>query len=87
MGEGDPRAAVQPGGQHLGRCVLPAGQAAQWLRRCCGWKWFTQRPSSCRGREAVGDRIELYRPLLVDPKEARKQRADKAKRFYRKERR
>ncbi|MFD2645667.1 RnfH family protein [Pseudomonas japonica] len=57
------------------------------MRRCCGWKWFTQRPSSCRGREAVGDRIELYRPLLVDPKEARKQRADKAKRFYRKERR
>ncbi|MEZ5538768.1 MAG: RnfH family protein [Pseudomonadales bacterium] len=26
-----------------------------------------------------GDRIELYRPLLLDPKEARRQRAAKAK--------
>lgn len=25
-----------------------------------------------------GDRVELYRPLLADPKEARKQRAQKA---------
>ncbi|MDU9391311.1 RnfH family protein [Pseudomonas sp. zfem002] len=43
--------------------------------------------SGCRGCEAVGDRIERYRPLLVDPKEARKQRADKVKRFCNKERR
>ena len=35
----------------------------------------------------AGDRIELYRPLLVDPKEVRRQRADKAKRLYKKERR
>ena len=26
-----------------------------------------------------GDRIEVYRPLLVDPKEVRKKRAEKAK--------
>ncbi|AOE49272.1 RnfH family protein [Kangiella sediminilitoris] len=26
-----------------------------------------------------GDRIEIYRPLLIDPKEVRKQRAEKAK--------
>lgn len=26
-----------------------------------------------------GDRIEIYRPLLADPKEVRKRRADKAK--------
>lgn len=26
-----------------------------------------------------GDRVELYRPLLLDPKEARRQRAAKAK--------
>ena len=26
-----------------------------------------------------GDRVEIYRPLLVDPKEVRKQRAAKAK--------
>lgn len=29
---------------------------------------------------AAGDRVELYRPLLLDPKEARRQRAEKAKR-------
>jgi len=27
-----------------------------------------------------GDRVEVYRPLLADPKEVRKQRADKARR-------
>ena len=27
-----------------------------------------------------GDRVELYRPLLLDPKEARRQRAEKARR-------
>lgn len=26
-----------------------------------------------------GDRIEIYRPLIADPKEARRQRAEKAK--------
>lgn len=26
-----------------------------------------------------GDRVEVYRPLLIDPKEARKQRASQAK--------
>ncbi|SDZ99784.1 RnfH family protein [Microbulbifer marinus] len=28
-----------------------------------------------------GDRVEVYRPLIADPKEARKQRAEKAKRL------
>lgn len=28
---------------------------------------------------ANGDRLEVYRPLLLDPKEARRQRADKAR--------
>lgn len=28
---------------------------------------------------AEGDRVELYRPLIVDPKEMRKQRAEQAK--------
>lgn len=26
-----------------------------------------------------GERVEIYRPLIADPKEARRQRADKAK--------
>jgi uncharacterized protein len=28
---------------------------------------------------AEGDRVELYRPLIADPKEMRKQRAEQAK--------
>jgi hypothetical protein len=28
-----------------------------------------------------GDRVEVYRPLIADPKEARKQRAEKARRM------
>lgn len=28
-----------------------------------------------------GDRVEVYRPLIADPKEARKQRAEKARRL------
>lgn len=35
-------------------------------------------PSEYQVRE--GDRIEIYRPLLVDPKEVRRQRAEEAKR-------
>ncbi|MFK8329602.1 RnfH family protein [Pseudomonas sp. BJa5] len=34
-----------------------------------------------------GDRIELYRPLLVDPKEVRKQRAAKVARVFKKAKR
>lgn len=30
-----------------------------------------------------GDRVEVYRPLIIDPKAARRQRADKAKRAKR----
>ncbi|MBM3108633.1 MULTISPECIES: RnfH family protein [Pseudomonas] len=35
----------------------------------------------------AGDRIELYRPLLIDPKEVRKQRADKVARVFKKAKR
>ncbi|MDD1012516.1 RnfH family protein [Pseudomonas rubra] len=35
----------------------------------------------------AGDRIEIYRPLLADPKEVRKQRAAKVARVFKKARR
>ena len=35
----------------------------------------------------AGDRVELYRPLLADPKEARKQRAAKVARVFKKAKR
>lgn len=34
-------------------------------------------PATCKLR--AGDRVEIYRPLVIDPKEVRKQRAAKAK--------
>lgn len=36
---------------------------------------------TCKLNQAVkdGDRIEIYRPLIADPKEARRRRAEKAK--------
>ncbi|RWU23923.1 RnfH family protein [Pseudomonas alkylphenolica] len=34
-----------------------------------------------------GDRIEVYRPLMIDPKEVRKQRADKVARVFKKAKR
>ena len=36
---------------------------------------------SCKLHQVVkdGDRIEIYRPLIADPKEARRRRAEKAK--------
>lgn len=30
----------------------------------------------------AGDRVEIYRPLLIDPKQARRQRAHKQKQTY-----
>lgn len=35
----------------------------------------------------AGDRVEIYRPLLIDPKEARKARADKVRKPVKKLRR
>jgi putative ubiquitin-RnfH superfamily antitoxin RatB of RatAB toxin-antitoxin module len=35
------------------------------------------RPVSLEHRVRTGDRIEIYRPLKIDPKERRRRRADK----------
>jgi hypothetical protein len=37
------------------------------------------RPSTLDARLLDGDRVEIYRPLLVDPKELRRQRAERTK--------
>ncbi|WP_462151196.1 RnfH family protein [Pseudoalteromonas xiamenensis] len=36
---------------------------------------------TCKGHQVVreGDRVEIYRPLIADPKAARRNRAEKAK--------
>jgi len=65
-----------------GTTVIDAVQASGILRQCpadftpAGYGIFGRRVTAdAQLRE--GDRIELYRPLLVDPKEARRRRAKK----------
>ncbi|TWI52443.1 hypothetical protein IQ22_03588 [Pseudomonas duriflava] len=41
---------------------------------------FGKRVADPEGQKVeAGDRIELYRPLIIDPKDARKRRAESAK--------
>lgn len=37
------------------------------------------RPATLDARLNDGDRVEIYRPLLIDPKELRRQRAERTK--------
>ncbi|TCV92186.1 RnfH family protein [Biostraticola tofi] len=37
------------------------------------------RPAKLEDQVNDGDRVEIYRPLLVDPKELRRQRAERTK--------
>ncbi|WP_410013964.1 RnfH family protein [Sodalis sp. C49] len=37
------------------------------------------RPAKLSDRLNDGDRVEIYRPLLIDPKELRRQRAERTK--------
>lgn len=37
------------------------------------------RPAKLNDELHEGDRVEIYRPLIADPKELRRQRAEKAK--------
>ena len=65
---------------------LPAGATVRDALAVCG---FQLEPTQSVGvfgkrvpldqRLAPGDRVEIYRPLLIDPKEARRQRAARKK--------
>lgn len=58
------------------RAVCPALQSAE--PPAVGvWSKVVTEPSAYILQE--GDRVEIYRPLIIDPKEARKARAEKAK--------
>lgn len=74
-----------PGGMLQQRVVLPAGTTLGQALLASGWFeeaevtsalrtgiWGKQRPLDTPLRD--GDRVEVYRPLTVDPKEARRQR-------------
>lgn len=83
-------AYAEPRRQFLRRIEVPAAATvadailASGVERECGidasalgvgvWS----RPAARDARLRDGDRVELYRPLRVDPKEARRRRAERA---------
>jgi hypothetical protein len=71
--------AVLPAGTSLGRALAEAGLDALWpelnLAGCEVRVWGQLVPEATRLTE--GDRIEFLRPLVADPKDARRRRARK----------
>jgi len=80
-----------PEKQYLLKVTLKAGATVEDAIRSCGLLALrteidlTQnkvgiysRPVKLQDRVQDGDRVEIYRPLIADPKELRRQRAEKA---------
>ncbi|WP_085677196.1 MULTISPECIES: RnfH family protein [unclassified Pseudomonas] len=80
--------------QWLLACEVPDGASVREALRLCGIAAqvggldVEQCPVGIFGKQVAdahervveeGDRLEIYRPLLLDPKEARRQRAAQAK--------
>jgi uncharacterized protein len=66
-------------GAHIASVILPAGSRVQDALRACG---VAADAVGIFGRRVTldaplndGDRVEIYRPLGMDPKEARRRRA------------
>jgi len=65
------------------RLELPAGATVGDALAACGFEGLTESPATAiHGVNATagtvlgeGDRVEVLRPLVIDPKEARRQRA------------
>ncbi len=68
--------AELPDGTSLGRALAEAGLDALWpdvdLTRCEVRIWSQVVPEATRLRD--GDRVEFLRPLVADPKDARRRR-------------
>jgi putative ubiquitin-RnfH superfamily antitoxin RatB of RatAB toxin-antitoxin module len=85
-------AYAEPGRQFLRRVAVPRGATIAEAIAASGLEaafaidtadlaagvW--SKPAARDTRLADGDRVELYRPLAADPKEARRRRAAKAAR-------
>ncbi|PWK89858.1 RnfH family protein [Fulvimonas soli] len=75
-----------PGEQHVRRLEVPGGTTAGQAVALAGWAGdpagapplgiFARRVAADHVLRD-GDRVEIYRPLLRDPKEARRQRASR----------
>lgn len=65
---------------------LPAGATVTDALAACGLHLEPKQPVGVFGKRVTlehrlrpGDRVEIYRPLAIDPKEARRRRAAKKK--------
>ena len=76
----DAVALLVPSGTTLAQAVEESGIAARHpeLRRSALRLGVYGAERDPRGEVRRGDRIEIYRPLRMDPKEARRQRARRA---------
>ncbi|HEY8251546.1 MAG TPA: RnfH family protein [Burkholderiales bacterium] len=77
---------ARPEGAQVVRLELPAGARLRDAVSACGFKIEDHAVGIFGKRVALdhpladGDRVEIYRPLAMDPKEARRRRASKTKR-------
>lgn len=80
-----------PERQYLRQVTLPAGATVEQAIQASGLLELRHdidlasnkvgifsRPAKLQDLLNEGDRVEIYRPLLADPKELRRQRAEKA---------
>lgn len=81
-----------PERQYLRQLVLQEGSTLEQAIRASGLLALRQnidldvnkvgifsRPAKLDDKLSDGDRVEIYRPLLIDPKELRRQRADRTR--------
>ncbi|OZI14947.1 RnfH family protein [Sodalis-like symbiont of Philaenus spumarius] len=81
-----------PERQYLRQLVLDEGSTLEQAIRASGVLALRQeidlsvnkvgifsRPAKLEDTLSDGDRVEIYRPLLIDPKELRRQRADRTR--------
>lgn len=71
---------ARPGGARRVRLELEEGATVRAALEAAGWDppgaiGVHGQPVALDARLADGDRVEVYRPLRVDPKQARRQRA------------
>ena len=80
---------ARPEGAQVVRLELPAGATLRDALMASGFDSKSQAAGIFGKRAALdrpladGDRVEIYRPLALDPKEARRRRARKASRTTR----
>ena len=70
-----------PEKQYLQRVTLQEGATVEEAIRASGLlglRTIYSRPAKLSDSVHDGDRVEIYRPLIADPKELRRQRAEKS---------